>query len=219
MFNYSQDAFRLFPCLQTIRTEEWEQTNHKISEIPTGTVLFIEGDVPSFVPFILKGAIRIYKMGTNGRELTLYRVKPGQSCTLILTSLLSGSGFPAFAITDETTQILAIPVHSFRQWMLSNTSIQQFTYQLISERFLTVMTLLDEIVFKKMDQRIVEFLIQKVTIGNPTLRITHDELAVELGTAREVVSRVLKSLESRGMLRVTRGHIHILKLDDLQKTL
>lgn len=185
------------------------------AKIPAGRIVFQEGEACEVIAFILKGVIRVSKVGKNGKELPLYRVTSGESCILMISSTLASIGYPATATVEEDVDVLLLSVPVFKKWMQENLALQTFVYKLLSERLVSVMTLIEEIVFHKMDERVAEFLLEKGK-GVPSLSITHDRIAMELGTAREVVSRIMKDFQRKGWIEMSRGKVTIISRDSLQ---
>lgn len=185
--------------------------------IPKGMKVFDEGDRCGGVPFILKGVIRVSKFGKNGREITLYRLTNGDACLLTITSVLSNIAYPATAVVEEEAEVVLLTVQQFTEMMKSNTYLQHFVYKLLSDRFLEVMTLIDELIFRKIDERLIEFLLGNSRQNGDIIEMTHDEIAIELGTAREVISRVIKSLEKEGYIQLSRGKVRVLNRKALEE--
>lgn len=187
--------------------------------IPKGTVIFSEGDQCGGVAFVLNGSIRVSKIGKNGREVILYRVSRGESCVLTIASVLSTISYPATATVEEEIEVILIPVQQFKTLMATNVKLQQFVYKLISERLLEVMTLIDEIIFRRIDERLIEFLLKKALKDGDIIEMTHEELSIQLGTAREVISRIMKGLERDGCIQLSRGKVSIINRSSLEKRL
>ncbi|RSK29340.1 Crp/Fnr family transcriptional regulator [Bacillus sp. HMF5848] len=181
--------------------------------LESGARVFQEGDSCHYIAFIKSGVIRVTKLGQNGREMLLYRVVAGESCVLTISSILSNSLYPAHAVVEEPSEILLLSAEEFKKQMTSNLGLQQYTYSILMNRFLSVMSMLEDIVFLKVDQRIIEFLISKSNQDNGSLlELTHEDIAIELGTAREVVSRILKGLEREGLIKQARGKIKLVNI-------
>lgn len=197
----------LFSFLEKIETDSEQKLITKI--IPKGTKVFDEGDACGGVPFIIKGAIRVSKIGKNGREIILYRLKRGDACILTITSVLSNIAYPAIAVVEEEAEVVLLTVSQFKKAMACSTDFQHFVYKLLSDRFLDIMTLIDEIIFRKVDERLIEFLLTNSNKNGDIIEMTHDDIAVELGTAREVISRLIKNLEKEGFIQLSRGKIRV----------
>lgn len=208
-----QKANQFFPFLMINPSDE---SLMNIQVINAGRVVFQEGEPCGMVAFLLKGVIRVSKIGISGKEVYLYRVKEGEACILMISSILAGIDYPATATVEEEAEAILLPLPVFKRWMSQNEAMQQFIYRILAERLVAVMTLVEEIVFHKMDGRVAEFLIQMKREGN-ILTITHDAIAMELGTAREVISRIMKEFQQKGWVSLSRGKINLLDLEALEK--
>lgn len=151
--------------------------------------------------------MRVYKVGENGRELTLYRLEASESCVLTASCILSNSHFPALAVTETAVRAALIPAPILRRWTEQYGIWREYVFGLMAQRLATVITTVEEIAFRRVDVRIANFLVQH---SSNTLAITHQEIAAELGTAREVVSRILKDYEREQLVALSRGTITIL---------
>lgn len=201
-----------FPFLRI--TKDYESLVN-IATIHPGKIIFQEGEPCEVIAFLLKGIIRVSKFGKNGKEVYLYRVKEGETCILMISSTLSGIGYPATATVEEEVEALLLPVPVFKKWLAENVKLQQFIYRTLSERLVSVMTLVEEIVFHRMDERVAELILEKGQERN-ILSITHDTIAMELGTAREVVSRIMKDFQRKGWVQLSRGKIEIVDRNGLE---
>lgn len=202
-------AKKLFPFLAEISEADLEQAGLTVSRLPAGTAAFVEGEPCSHVAFVLSGAIRVYKSNPDGRELTLYHVTAGDSCVLMWASVLANARYGAQATTATDADVLLVPVPAFHHWMERYDAVRNFVYEAFARRLATVMLLVDEILFRQVDQRLASSLLQRTGDGAPVLQTTHEQLALELGTAREVVSRILKSFEADGAVKLFRGRIEV----------
>lgn len=187
--------------------------------IKKGTLVFNEGDECGSIALVVKGSIRVSKISKNGREVNLYRVKHGETCILTISSILSSIPYPATATVEEDADVIILPVEQFHILMQKNVEFQQYIYKILSERLLEVLTLVEEVMFRKMDERVIDLLLNKFQNDMTTLDITHDQIAIELGTAREVVSRIMKSLEREGYLSLSRGKVLLLSRSKLEEKL
>lgn len=186
--------------------------------INEGTFIYHEGDECSSIAFVINGSIRVAKTGMNGREVTLYRVNRGEACILTVSSILSKISYPATAIAETDTEVIILPVNQFRALMVSNTELQHYIYKLLSERLVDVLALVDAIIFRRMDERLIEFLVER-SQHNEILEITHEEIAIELGSAREVVSRIMKEIEKEGLIHLSRGKVTLINRQKLEEKL
>jgi len=187
--------------------------------IPKDTVIFNEGDECGTVAFLLSGSIRISKIGKNGREIVLYRLGSGDSCILTISSVLANISYPATAVVEEDAEAILLSVQQFKELMTINPEFQQYIYKLLAARLLEVMTLVDEIVFHKMDERLIEYLLRHSKNDEDIIEITHEELASQLGSVREVISRLLKGFERDGLIQLSHGKVKIMHRLGLEEKL
>ena len=164
----------------------------------------------SHIALIGSGCVRVFIVGNTGREITLYHVHPGGTCPINLMSALWNNDTPALAIVEKPLSAVLLPVDVFRRMMLKEPVIQQFVFQSLGERLSSVFSLMEEIAFQKMDQRIATFLLKQFEQSNsspPTAHVTHMQIALELGSAREVISRTLRVFERLGAIKLERGRV------------
>lgn len=185
------------------------------AKIPAGQDVFVEGDRAESIALLISGVVRVYKIGETGREITLYRFGLGQSCILTANAILSQKSFPAIATVEEAAEAVMIPAEVFRTWVKKYDLWREFVFDLLSERLSTVMAVVDEVVFKRMDRRVASFLLNQAKIQNP-VRITHQEIAAELGSSREVISRILEDFSKEELIEAGRGTIEVLDFEDLE---
>ena len=179
------------------------------ASIPAGSQIYREGDACSAIAFILSGDIRVYKVGQTGREITLYEIGPGETCILNASCILSGQAYPAYAVAVSDVNVVLVPSAVFRRTVSDDESLRSFVFTLLSQRLSGVMELVEEVAFRRMDERLSDYLIEKSE--NSRLETTHQRIANDLGTSREVVSRLLKDLERRGQIGLSRNAITLLK--------
>lgn len=184
--------------------------------LPAGQTICQAGAPCAHLPLVLDGTARVYQLGENGREITLYRVQPGESCVLTASCLLSARAFPAFAVCESAVEAVVVQPASVRRWLGSSEPWREYLFGLIAGRLVEVFGVLDAVLFQRLDQRLIGHLLRQVE-GAETFEIqaTHQRLAAELGSSREVISRVLKGLEEQGLLRVRRGWIELLDHTEL----
>lgn len=184
------------------------------ARIPAGRDVFVEGDRADAIALLISGVVRVYKIGETGREITLYRFGNGESCILTANAILSRKSFPAIATVEKEAEAVMIPADVFREWVKRHDLWREFVFDLLSERLSTVMTVVDEVVFQRMDRRVASLLLSKSGSQHP-IRITHQEIAAELGSSREVISRILEDFSQRDILKPGRGTIEILDVEEL----
>jgi CRP/FNR family transcriptional regulator len=185
------------------------------ARIPTGHDVFIEGDQVDAIALLISGVVRVYKIGETGREITLYRFGNGQSCILTANAILSQKVFPAVATVEQEAEAVMIPAETFRDWVSRYDLWREFVFELLSQRLSDVMAIVEEVAFRRMDARLA-FLLSERSQGSYLVRMTHQEIAAELGSSREVISRILEDFSAQGMVEVSRGSIRILDREALQ---
>ena len=153
----------------------------------------------------MSGSIRVIKSTKNGREIPLYRVFPGESCLITTACLFGRMSYSARGITEGETQLLILPGPWFDE-LASFTSFRAFLFQLLADRMADIMQLVEEVSFQRLDQRLANILLGK----GIHLQMTHQQLADELGSVREIVSRILETFSARKWVRLGRGKIEIL---------
>jgi CRP/FNR family transcriptional regulator, anaerobic regulatory protein len=184
------------------------------ARIPVGHDVFIEGDKVDAIALLISGVVRVYKIGETGREITLYRFGNGESCILTANAILSQKSFPAVATVEKEAEAVMIPAEAFRAWVRRYDLWREFVFELLSQRLSTVMAVVEEVAFQRMDVRLAA-LISERSHGSDHVHMTHQQVAAELGSSREVISRILEDFSARGMLKVSRGSIVILDREAL----
>jgi CRP/FNR family transcriptional regulator len=186
-----------------------------IAQIPMGSFIFIEGDECKNIALILSGVVRVYKPAESGREITLYRLGRGDSCVLTASCIFSRSRFPAVAIVEENIEAAVIPSIIFRSWINRFEIWRNYIFDLLSKRLTEVISTVEEVAFRRMDIRIAEFILNLSETNRDVVSITHNDIAMELGTSREVVSRILKHFEYENLIELKRGTIIVRNFDGL----
>lgn len=182
--------------------------NAYLARIPAGRDVFVEGDQANAIALLLSGSVRVYKIGETGREITLYRFGLGESCVLTANAILSRQTFPAIATVEQEAQAAMVPAAAFRDWVGRYEAWRSFIFDLLSQRLVEVLDIVDDVVFRRMDERLASFLMARSRQQNP-MTITHQEIAAELGSAREVISRLLEDFAGKGWIRSSRGVIEV----------
>ena len=186
-----------------------------LARIPQGHDVFMQGDHVDAIALLISGIVRVYKIGEMGREITLYRFGNGESCILTANAILNQKTFPAVATVESEAEAVMIPAGTFRDWVRRYDLWREFVFDLLSQRLASVMSILDEVVFLRMDARIAAFVLKRASAGR-RIQITHQEIAAELGTSREVVSRILEGFASAGLIGASRGELEVLDPEGLE---
>lgn len=176
--------------------------------IPANTTLYQEGDTCQQIAFLLAGEVRVFKASESGREITLYEIGPGDTCILTASCILSNFGYPANAVTVEPCQALLLPAQEFMRLLETHRPLRTFVDTMLSHRLAAIMLLIEEVVFNRLDRRLFEYLVERSEDGY--INRTHQRIANDLGTSREVVTRLLKDFQTRGSIRAGRNRIEIL---------
>jgi len=185
--------------------------------IPAGTRLFRESERCKTFMWLLDGSVRVFKNSSAGREITLYRVDPGDLCVLSLQSLLSGDGFPAEAVAETDLFGLSLSQPDFDAAIDDSKVFRNYLLKFLSQRISDVVQLVSEVTFQRLELRLACALGQLFErSGCKPLFITHAQLARELGTTREVISRMLKELEYQKCVRLSRGEISLVSKESLE---
>ncbi len=178
------------------------------ARLPAGAAICDLGQQCTHLALVLEGRARVYELAESGREITLYRIEAGECCILTASCILGGERFPAIASCEHELQVILVPAAQVEDFMLRFPAWRRFIWRLLATRLSGVLALLEEVTFRRLDQRLLRYLLQRGTEnGSDELAITHQTIADDLGTSREVISRVLKDLAHRGMLTLRRGRI------------
>ena len=177
-----------------------------LARVPRGTVIYRKGDLCRAIGLFLAGEVRVYAE-SSGREITLYEILPGETCILNASCILSRRSYPANAVAVEDVEALMLPAEAFRALMLAHEAMRDFLFGLFSDRLTLVLELVQEVAFGRLESRLGEYLVARAE--NDLLRATHQAIANDLGTSREVISRILKDLERAGLVSLSRSEIRL----------
>lgn len=181
-----------------------------LQTFPSETTLIRENEPVRFLPLLIRGVVKVMRNDESGRELLLYYIRAGESCIASFNAAVFRRTIQIKAITEEESELLLVPVHALPDLMERFPTWNRFLFQLYHQRFEELLQSVNTIAFSPMEQRLELLLSRKVELtGKREIRTTHQELADELGTAREVVSRLLKRMEQDGKLSLARGEIRI----------
>jgi CRP/FNR family transcriptional regulator len=208
---YFTQIARTIPFLQDADSQlarEFQRTAY-YARIRAGREIFVEGDHVDGIALLMSGVVRVYKIGETGREITLYRFGEGESCVITANAILNTQQFPAIAVVERAVEAVMIPAETFSDWVRRYDEWRSFVFGLNAQRLASVMEIVDEVAFQRMDRRIAALLLERSRVRNP-VKTTHQEIANELGSSREVVSRLLEDFSGRGLLQLGRGEIEVL---------
>ena len=185
--------------------------------LPATTRIFSPGNPCQNYLLVIDGSVRVQLVAENGREVVLYRVHSGQSCILTTSCLLGAEHYPAEGIAETQVTALSLPQSAFNEGLDHCPAFRRFVFNNLGQRFATVVARMEEVAFHSIDTRLADALLKRCD-RQAHAAVTHQELALELGSAREVVSRHLKRFETRGWVRLSRGVITLLDVSALRKT-
>lgn len=179
----------------------------QVVNLDHGHFVFHAGDLCKAFLILLKGDVRVQLISAGGREITLYRIGPGGSCILTTSCLLSRENYPAEAVAESGVSALAISTPSFQAALESSPWFRKFVFDGFSSRLTSVIQKIEDLAFTSIDTRLATVLLRLDSQG--VEQVTHQDIAAELGTAREVVSRHLKRLEADGVVLLGRGRVTV----------
>ncbi len=201
---------KLFPSFSSTLIEDI--VGNAIDQaISAGTVIMRTGQYIKSTVLVLSGSIKIYREDENGGEFFMYYLQPGQACAISMICATKNEQSQIMAKVVEDAELVMIPLHLMDKWMMQHRSWYEFVIETYRSRFEEVLTVVDSIAFRAMDERL-EFYLKRHqdACGCSDLKLSHQEIANELNTSREVISRLLKKLEQRGQLKLHRNHIELL---------
>jgi CRP/FNR family transcriptional regulator len=189
--------------LQFIATEAIEM------EIPSDSTLLKAGNYVQSVPLVINGLIRVSRIEED-KELLLYYIHPGEMCIMSFSACCSNSASLIEAVTLEETRILLIPSVKLREWINQYPSFNLYIYAMFNRRYLDLIDTIDQLIFNRLDERLLSYLKEKAVLsGNKRVNITHQQIATDMGSAREVISRLLKKLELENKIITGRNQVTI----------
>ncbi|MCB9186553.1 MAG: Crp/Fnr family transcriptional regulator [Flavobacteriales bacterium] len=200
-----------FPTLLDTELVEGIKEHAIYREVEEGDLLMDIGSVIKNIPMIITGTVKVIREDEDGRELMLYYVRPGETCAMSLTCCMAFKRSEIRAVAQEKVAMLAIPVDYMDEWMKYRDwrSFVMNTYRL---RFEELLEALDSIAFHKMDDRVLKYLTEKAnSLNTEEIQMSHQEIAVDLNSSREVISRILKQMERKGLVKLGRNKIKLLE--------
>ncbi len=184
-----------------------------VMHLPAGTVIFDEDQPCQGFPLLLSGEVRVIKRSPNGRELQLYRVGAGENCILTSSCLLGHTAYHARGLAEQDVNMVVLSPATFKHLIATQEAFRDYIFSLFSERLTNLMQLVSAVAFQKLDQRLAVLLVSRTS----PIRTTHQALADELGSVREIVSRLLKNFAEQGWIKLSREQIEVLDVAALKK--
>jgi len=186
----------------------------RVVELPQGAVIFGPGKAPDSLLLLLAGVVRVQQISDSGREIVLYRVHARESCVLTTACLLAYEDYLAEGVAETDVTAVAVPRAVFDEMIAGSELFRRFVFTAYSKRITDLFLVIEEVAFRRVDLRLAQKLLDRCDAAGD-VRLTHHELASELGTAREVVSRQLQEFQRRGWVTASRGRVHVDRPDDL----
>lgn len=179
--------------------------------LKAGDVIIEPGQVVQNIPMIISGTIKVSRLDESGKELLLYYVNANESCAMTFTCCMEQHKSEIKAVAEEDVELIMLPAYKMDEWMSKYPSWKSFVMRTIQQRFDELLKTIDHIAFEKMDERLIHYLKDKSKAHHsPLLNISHQQIADELATSREVISRLLKKLENDKKLLLYRNQIKLL---------
>ncbi|WP_428034275.1 Crp/Fnr family transcriptional regulator [Amphritea sp.] len=188
---------------------------HRV-ELPAGQVVFHQGDACSHYIIVVAGVVKVLGRNANGRELVLYRIENQGSCVLTTSCLLGAEDYPAEGVTETEVTAFLIPLAEFQRAIAESEGLRRFIFDSYGERLAKLIGLVQEIAFERIEKRLARYLIEHVGPGF-ILLTSHQEIADELGTAREVISRQLKVFQQQEWVALSRNQVLFLNKEALKR--
>jgi CRP/FNR family transcriptional regulator len=202
---------KLFSSFSTSLIDDIEK-NAIIQDFKAGDILMRTGQYIKNTVLVISGRIKIYREDDNGGEFFMYYLQPGQACAISMICATKNETSQIMAKVVEDAELIMVPLPLMDKWMMQHRTWYEFVIETYRSRFEEVLDVVDNIAFKAMDERLVFYLKRHQEVSNTkVLNLSHQEIAVELNTSREVISRLLKKMEQRGLLKLYRNQIELLK--------
>ncbi len=183
----------------------------QLKKFPAGSIILQEDSYIKAIPLVLNGSLKVMRTDKDGHEILLYYITPGESCIMSFLGGIHNETSKIKVVVEEDAEILFIPVEKASDWVKKFPEWSDFIFKLYHKRFEELLTAVNAIAFQKLDMRLLQLLKQKAELyQTKELKITHQQLADELGTAREAVSRVMKQMENEGLVILSRNKITLL---------
>jgi CRP/FNR family transcriptional regulator, anaerobic regulatory protein len=206
------DVHQFFPSFQQDLVQDIE-ANATLKIVKEGELLIQTGQYIKSTVLVIKGKIKIYREGEDGGEFFMYFLNPGQACAISMICATKQEKSQIMAKVVEDAELITIPLPFMDKWMMQHRSWYEFVLDTYRSRFEEVLEVIDNIAFKAMDERLqFYFKKQQVACGCSELKLSHQEIANDLNTSREVISRLLKKMEQQGLIKLNRNNITVLKL-------
>lgn len=209
----AEEVCRLFPAIDKLESGLRQEILGQLhaATLPSGSIVFADNDSCEHFPLLYSGTIRVFKASDDGREVLLYRVEPGDTCLLTSSCLLGNSRYPAQGCIERDASLAILPKAAFDAAVQASDQFRAFVFSRFANRLTEMMLLVEAVAFQRLDRRLAALLLAR----GRSLMATHQQIANDLGSSREIVSRLLKDFEEQGWVELRRGHILILNENPL----
>ncbi|MED5020903.1 Crp/Fnr family transcriptional regulator [Paenibacillus chibensis] len=201
--------FDVFPCLSAVKPADWAEAHPYVQHFPAKSSIFRPEDASAYGMFLLSGTARITVINEQGNESVLNMLTAGEVCSLMVLSGLSGRDYPGSLIAETDVDVLFVLKGSFMRWVQEYEPIRTAIFGGLMEGMLRMVDLLQQKQYVPLEQRLAKALLHGTAEGRPLLHTTHQELAEQIGSAREVVSRSLQRFKQQGWIETGRGWVRI----------
>ena len=206
----TSELFDAYPALDQPDFRQELLSRGVLRKLESGKNLIGYGDTLTMNPLVISGSIKVSRVDEEGEEIFLYYLLPGQVCNMTLQCCLREGRSEVIATVEEDARIFAIPVEYMRDWMERYSTWRNFILESYELRFRELLQVIDSVAFMKLDERLLNYLkVRSEAAGSRSMRITHQEIAIDVNSTREVVSRLLKNMEKQGLLKLGRNFIEL----------
>lgn len=185
-------------------------------EFRDGAAIFGEGQRCGGLPLVLQGAVKVFKRSEHGREIVLYRVGRGETCILTSSCLLGGTEYTAEGVAEGALRVALLPPELFHRMIAESPPFRHFLFSMLSSRLADLMERVERLAFHRIDRRIAEFLVERSGAGFRCVAMTHQQIADEIGSVREMATRALGQMAEHGLVELSRAGVRIVDADGLQ---
>jgi CRP/FNR family transcriptional regulator len=205
------NSFNAFNTLFEADLIEAINRNAKEVKLKEGDLLLDVGQIVRVIPIVLSGTLKVSRIDDQGHELFLYYINPNESCALTFTCCMEQHSSEIRVMADEDSLVLTIPITAMDEWMMKYPSWKSFIMRTIRSRFNELLSMIDQIAFQRLDERLVSYLKEKSkATGSLLIHASHEQIAIDLASSREVISRLLKRLENEQKVILYRNQIKLL---------
>ena len=187
-----------------------------VHEFRDGAAIFSEHQTCGVLPLVLQGDIKVFKRSDAGREIVLYRVGPGETCILTSSCLIGGADYSADGVAEGALRLALLPPALFQRMIAESPAFRHFLFAMLSNRLTDLMERVERLAFHRLDRRLAEFLVERADAGYRSIAMTHQQIADEIGSVREMVTRMLGQLAEQGLVELSRAGVRIADVDGLR---